>query len=170
MYFHQGTPYRYSAWRPVTINGTAPFAKPLYYGNLFAATAFAGEEKKVVSLINETSLAAYAIYGRCSASANHEEQGTLESVAIVNLNMHKVSQSAESREAIAFLLPDEAEVWSNARVSKLTAPGVGSKGNVTFAGQYVDADGRIVGEKVMEVVKNGTVIVGDGEAVLISLP
>ncbi|KAF2118086.1 glycoside hydrolase superfamily [Lophiotrema nucula] len=159
MYFHMGTPYRYSAWQPIIINGTAPFAKPLYYGNLFTAKALAGGNKQVVGLVNTTSLTAYGIYSTSK----------LESVAVVNLEEFNATMSVSRRNRTVFRLPSSAGDWSKATVRRLTAPGVDTKENITFAGQHVDASGRIVGTEKTEGVLEDKVSVTAGEAVLISL-
>lgn len=165
MYFHNGTPYRYSAWQPVAVNGTAPYAKPLYYGNLFTSTAFAGGAKQIVTLANETTFTAYAIYDAANGSA----AARLESVAVVNLEMFNATQDAGSRPYVAVQLPLDGEVVAGAQVRRLTAPGVDVKDGITFAGQYVDSNGQIVGTLETESLSNDTVLVGAGEAVLVSL-
>jgi hypothetical protein len=92
IYYHMGTPYRYSAWQPVQSNGTAAHVKPLYYGNWFTAAALAGGNKQVSVLVNETSLAAYAIYDADSRSSRTST--SLKSVAIVNLDVWNSTQLA----------------------------------------------------------------------------
>ena len=151
--------YRYSAWQPITVNGTAPFAKPLYYGNLFTSTAFAGGNKKVVTLLNTTSLTAYGVYA----------SSKLESVAIINLQEFNATMPASSRNTTAFKLPLSAGYWSAAKVRRLTAPGVDSKEDITFAGQRVGSDGRLVGTERFESVPGGELMVSSGEAVLVTL-
>ena len=168
MYFHNGTPYRYSAWQPTPVNGTAPYAKPLYYGNLFTFTALAGGNKQVVNLLNETSTTAYAIYNAGNSSAGADP--ALNGLAIVNLASWNETQPQTERPYIAFNLPTtEIEDWSAATLRRLTAPGVDSQNNITFAGQSVDGKGRIIGELNVEKVVNGTILVAAGEAVLVSL-
>ena len=58
--------------------------------------------------------------------------------------------------------------WGGAEVRRLTAPGADSKGNITFAGRVVNADGTITGEKVEGLGRDGSVLVGASEAVLVS--
>lgn len=159
VFFHMGSQYRYSAWQPITINGTAPYVKPLYYGNLFAAKALAAGDKKVVNLLNTTSLEAYGIY----------EGDELASVAVVNLQEFNASMPVGERVYTAFTLPEVDGGWDDAEVRRLTAPGVDSKTNITFAGQSVDSDGKIVGSLALEAVSEGAVLVGAGEAVLVTL-
>ena len=165
MYFHNGTPYRYSAWQPITVNGTAPYAKPLYYGNLFTSTVFAGGDKQVVNLVNETALTAYAVYNASQGEAG----AALDSVVVVNLEMFNVSQSAEERTSVEVQLPLAMGEGDGAMVRRLTARGVDAKEGITFAGQSVDEEGKIVGALEVEGPVNGTVTVRAGEAVMISI-
>lgn len=162
-----GTPYRYAPWQPITVNGTAPFAKPMYYGNLFVATALANGLKRVVSLVNETTFTAYGIYG--GADGPQE----LESVAVVNMQMWNSTQGAagEQRPYATVELPGlgDSGTWEGAEVRRLTAPGAEVKNGVTFAGRTVGGDGTLVGQEQVEAVVDGiSVEVGAGEAVLVT--
>ncbi|KAF4626665.1 hypothetical protein G7Y89_g11487 [Cudoniella acicularis] len=159
IYYHMGTPYRYSAWQPVAHNGTEKHVKPLYYGNIFTASAFAGGNKKVSVLVNETDFSAYGIYD------SRKAENGLESVVMVNLEMWNSTQAVEKRPYTKVKLP---ELLANGMARRLTSPGVEIVRNISFAGQYVDGDGRIVGRQVVEVVESGEVLVGAGEAVLVS--
>lgn len=187
LYFHMGTAYRYSPWQPIVVNGTAPFAKPLYYGNLLTATAFSGGNKQVQVLLNETSLTAYAVFDAASnGSAAVAGQGTLAarqpklaSLVLLNLNIYNsTSTTPRPYTSFDFTLPagagNSSGGSSDIQVHRLTAPGVEIASNVTFAGQHVDnKSGEIVGEKVVEEIEDlgdgkGRVRVGDGEAVLVT--
>ncbi|PQE20862.1 beta-glucuronidase protein [Rutstroemia sp. NJR-2017a BBW] len=162
LYFHQGTNYRYSAWQPISTPTADAGVRPLYYGNLFIATAFAGGEKQVAVLINETAFTGYGIY--------EAGDGRLSGLAVVNLRMWNSTQKAEERPytAVQVKVPDEK--LGNATVRRLTAPGVEIAGNVTWAGRSVDAEGFLTGTEVVEKIGHGnTVLVGAGEAVLITL-
>jgi hypothetical protein len=79
--------------------------------------------------------------------------------------MWNSTMDAANRPYTALSLP---RTWNEARVSRLTNPGVDTADNITFAGQHVDGEGRIVGKKSFDEVMDGTVYVGAGEAVLIS--
>ncbi|KAJ0416567.1 hypothetical protein BJY00DRAFT_326196 [Aspergillus carlsbadensis] len=162
IYYHMGTPYRYSAWQPVQSDETAAHVKPLYYGNLFAAAALSGGNKQVSVLVNETSLAAYGIYDTKSGSKT-----SLKSVAIVNLDVWNSTQPAAERPYTAFKLPNHT--FSGASVKRLTSPGVEIAGDITFAGQSVDDNGSMVGKQKVETLSHGEVLVGAGEAVLVTL-
>lgn len=172
LYFHMGTAYRYSPWQPITVNGTAHFAKPLYYGNLLTASALSGGNKQVQPLLNETSLTAYAIF-------DAGKQPTLTSLVALNLNVYNSTfTTPRPYTNFDFTLPTSTGKNSNAsshiQVHRLTAPGVEIARNVTFAGQHVDNNsGEIAGQKVVEEVEDLgdgkiRVRVGDGEAVLVT--
>lgn len=181
-----GTAYRYSPWQPITVNGTAHFAKPLYYGNLLTASALSGGNKQVQVLLNETSLTAYAVFDAGSdGSADVSAEGTaarqpkLTSLVALNLNIYNSTfTTSRPYTNFDFTLPTSAgnnsNGSSNIQVHRLTAPGVEIARNVTFAGQHVNnSSGEITGEKVVEEVEDLgdgkiRVSVGDGEAVLIT--
>lgn len=156
VHFHMGTRYRYSAWQPIEYNGTAAHVKPLYYGNLFNAAVFAGGNKQTEVAVNETNFGAYAVYN----------SGSLESFVAVNLNVWNSTFDPTTRPYTALTLP---KGWDGAKVSRLTSPGIDIAENITIAGQWIDDDGKVVGEKTYGKVVAGKVLVGAGEAVLIQL-
>ena len=154
VHFHMGTRYRYSPWQPIFYNETEAHVKPLYYGNLFNAAVFAGGNKQTEVLVNGTNFGAYAVYS----------SGFLESIVAVNLNMWNSTFDPVQRPYTALKLP---RGWEDAKVSRLTSPGVDIADNITIAGQSVDANAIIVGKKQYGKVVAGEVLVGAGEAVLI---
>ncbi|PMD16271.1 glycoside hydrolase family 79 protein [Hyaloscypha hepaticicola] len=156
VHFHMGTRYRYSPWQPIYYNETEAHVKPIYYGNLFNAAVFAGGNKQTEVLVNETNFGAYAVYS----------SGVLESITAISLNMWNSTFDPVKRSYTALMLPKQ---WENATVSRLTSPGVNSADNITFSGQNVDSNAKIVGKKTLENVVAGKVLVGAGEAVLIKL-
>ncbi|KAL9090002.1 MAG: hypothetical protein Q9165_005531 [Trypethelium subeluteriae] len=167
MHFHQGTPYRYSAWQPIKINDTHASPKALYYGNLFTSTALAGGNKQVDILVNETSFTAYAIYDAANATGGSTGAASqLNSIVLVNLNMFNSTQPASERPYTTVTLPNIA---SDAEVRRLTAPGVEVKNGISWAGRNVTQDGHIVGQEIVESLDNGQVSIGAGEALLISV-
>ncbi|KJK63417.1 hypothetical protein P875_00033690 [Aspergillus parasiticus SU-1] len=154
VHFHMGTRYRYSPWQPIFYNDSAAHAKPIYYGNLFNAAVFAGGNKQTEVLVNETNFSAYAVY----------TSGRLDAIVAVNLNMWNSTFHPISRPYTALALP---EGWNDAKVSRLTSPGVDIAGNITFAGQYIDDQAQVAGQKTYDKVTDGKVLVGAGEAVLV---
>jgi hypothetical protein len=156
VHFLMGTRYRYSPWQPIFYNDTDAHVKPLYYGNLFNAAVFAGGNKQTEVLVNETNFGAYAVY----------KSGALESIVAVNLNMWNSTFDLDQRPYAAITLP---KGWAHAKISRLTNPGIDIANNITFAGQYVNQYGRIVGDKTYDKVFDGAGLVGAGEAVLVQL-
>lgn len=156
VHFHMGTRYRYSPWQPIYYNETEAHVKPIYYGNLFNAAVFAGGNKQTEVLVNETNFGAYAVYS----------SDVLESITAISLNMWNSTFDPVKRPYTALMLPKQ---WENATVSRLTSPGVNSADNITFSGQNVDSNAKIVGKKTLENVVAGKVLVGASEAVLIKL-
>ena len=154
VHFHVGTRYRYSPWQPILYNDSAPHVNPMYYGNLFNAAVFAGGNKQTEVLVNETNFGAYAVY----------KAGSLDAIVAVNLNIWNSTSDPVARPYTELALTDE---WEDAKVSRLTSPGVDIADNITFAGQYVDENARIVGPKTYDTVTDGKVLVGAGEAILV---
>ncbi|OJZ84289.1 glycoside hydrolase family 79 protein [Aspergillus luchuensis CBS 106.47] len=154
VHFHMGTRYRYSPWQPILYNDSAPHVNPMYYGNLFNAAVFAGGNKQTEVLVNETNFGAYAVY----------QAGSLDAIVAVNLNIWNSTSDPVTRPYTALALTAD---WENAKVSRLTSPGVDIAGNITFAGQHVDENARIVGPKTYDTVADGKVLVGAGEAILV---
>lgn len=113
-------------------------------------------------LVNETAFTAYGIYGSGSG---------LSGIAIVNLEMWNSTQVAEERPYTAVQLPiGELGRSGSATVRRLTSPGVEIAGNITWASRSVDAAGFLTGTETLEKIRDdNTVLVGAGEAVLITL-
>ncbi|CAG8957767.1 hypothetical protein HYFRA_00000105 [Hymenoscyphus fraxineus] len=161
IYFHNGTPYRYSAWQPIATSTAPAQAKPLFYGSWFIASALSGGNKQVALLVNETRFTAYAIYEASPAK--------LSAIAVINLEIFNTTMKQEDRPITDFVLPSDVDV-SNARVRRLTAPGVEKADNITWAAQHISSGGTIAGTRKTEKLVGGgrTVEVGAGEAVLVS--
>lgn len=155
MYFHQGTPYRYSAWQPIPYLGLPATPRPLYYGNLFMAQLLQGGHKQVGLLTNTTFFTSYGIY----------TFGKLTDVAIINFNIYN-STSTGPREYMRVDLPQAS---SKSVVRRLTAPGAEVKDGITFAGITVSAEGELSGGKLEKVEGNKQILVGASEAVLVTL-
>lgn len=148
IYYHQGPGFPYAAIWPTEINGTLPCVRSSYYGyvmgSLAAGSTAAGTSgKRVVSVINETSVSAYALYssaagprwanpewygGRSGSGASSTTTGncgtdaawTLTDLAFLNLREFNQTSPQSCRGSITFALgPD----WEGARVTRLTAAG-----------------------------------------------
>jgi hypothetical protein len=164
MYWHMGTGYRYAAWQATQNGTTTPGPRPLYYGNWFVAAALGQGEKKVVPVVNTTSLAGYAVYATKRTSA------ALRSIVLVNQEVFNSSSSgAGERSSVTFCLPEELCGDKKVSVQRLTAAGAEVREGVTFGGQTVALDGKLTGKLNKERVENGVVRVKASEAVLISL-
>lgn len=158
VFFHGGSNFYYSAWQPIEYNGTDAHVKTLYYGNLVVAKALSGGDKQVAVVANETLFSAYGIYDAHTTN--------LESVVVTNLAMWNSTETGDRPYTSVKL----GNAFARADVRRLTSPGVEIAENITFAGQYVDADGHIQGKETVEAVtSDGTVLVAAGEAVLVSL-
>ena len=191
MYFHMGTPYRYSLWAPYEgATNHSALVRPSYYGAWVLATAIGNNEasaqdparpapapgtyspyysgdgapKKVVHpLIAEETLTAYALYRTAPSHA-------IDSVVILNLEPYS-STANYTRPHVNVTLP--ARIQTPGVVRRLTASGSDVKDfeqtDITFAGRGVSKDGLVVGEEVTETwVPGESVLVGDAEAVLIT--
>jgi len=125
------------------------------------AKALGEGDEKVVSILNTTSLAGYAVYA---------EGEKLRSVVLVNQEIFNSSTSAAGeRKSVAFQLPKEL-CGGNAKASvqRLSGAGAEVREGIEFAGQTVALDGKIEGSEAKEVVQDGVVEIKATEAVLIS--
>ncbi|KAK0638331.1 Beta-glucuronidase [Lasiodiplodia hormozganensis] len=161
LHFHMGTPYRYSAWQPVDLNDTVARAKPVYYGNLFAATALAGSGKSVVGLVSQEFFSAYGIFGGDGGG-----EAELENVVVVNLRMYNATEMTP-RGSVEVVLPSQM-VGRRMGVRRLKGRGADVADGITWAGKTVDAQGKLVGDGVVEEVIGGRFPVEDSEAVIIA--
>ncbi|KAL6707248.1 hypothetical protein ACN47E_004236 [Coniothyrium glycines] len=166
IYWHMGTGYRYAAWQAVQNGTTTPGPRPLYYGNLFIASALGGANKQVVSISNTSSVAGYAIY----SASKPKRPAVLESIVVVNMDVYNSTATpTQSRPSVNFALPSNClRSGSKTTVRRLTAAGAEVRDGITFAGRTVRLDGKISGRETSEEVKNGAVNVKASEAVLIS--
>lgn len=74
------TVFRYSAWQPTDVNSTSrKHVESLYYSYLVGAEAFAGGGKQIRMVVNETSVSAYAIYGRDGRRRRRDWRASLRS-------------------------------------------------------------------------------------------
>lgn len=163
LYWHMGTGYRYAAWQ-ATKNGTTEAGpRPLYYGNWMVAQALGEGDVQVISIVNTSSLAGYAVY------AAGRKREVLRSVVLVNQEIFNSTASTGEKGSVEFKLPEElCGGKGRARVQRLTATGAEVRDGITFGGRTVALDGKIQGEIVKEEVQDGIVHVRASEAVLIT--
>ncbi|EKG09941.1 Glycoside hydrolase superfamily [Macrophomina phaseolina MS6] len=180
LHFHNGTPYRYSVWQPVTATGatnatnatTPAHARPLYYGNMFVANALGNPRGhmpqngsastwKVAFLVEEARFTAYAVFSVAQGAQ------TLRHIALVNMDGRWSADPAKVGKEKTVKLPEDSR--GAAEVRRLTGAAVDLAQGVTWAGRTVDPDGNLVGMEVVERVQSGgEVTVQPGEAVLLS--
>ncbi|KAJ4348112.1 uncharacterized protein N0V89_009484 [Didymosphaeria variabile] len=165
VYWHMGTGYRYAAWQATQNGTTTPGPRPLYYGNLFVATALGEGNTQVVPIVNSTSLAGYAVY------SNTPRDSSLRSIVLVNMNVfNSTSTPAASRPSAGFALPSHLRnKHSKVSVQRLTASGAEVREGISFAGQTVALDGNITGNRKKEMLIGNTVKVHASEAVLLQI-
>lgn len=194
MYFHMGTPYRYSLWAPYEgATNHSALVRPSYYGAWVLATAIGNGE--VTSGHNETeteitpATGAYSPYYSGDGAPKRvvhpliaEETLTAYALyrtapshaidSVVILNMEPYNSTANyTRPSINVTLPER--IQTPGIVRRLTASGSDVKDfeqtDITFAGRSVSKEGLVLGEEVTETWAPGeSVLVGDAEAVLIT--
>ncbi|KAI3399377.1 hypothetical protein diail_7104 [Diaporthe ilicicola] len=191
MYFHMGTPYRYSLWAPHEgATNHSALVRPSYYGAWVLATAIGnGQEepgqtgsstsappghggggggvpsKVVHGLLADETFTAYALYLTGPSHA-------LDSLVILNLEPYN-STANYARPYANVTLP--ARIQTPGTIRRLTAPGSDVKDfeqtAITFAGRSVTEQGRVddrVDEVTEDWVPGQSILVGDAEAVLVT--
>ena len=147
VYYHNGPGFPYAGIWPTEINGTEPCVRSEYYGyvmnSLAAGSTREGTSgKRVVNLINETSVTGYALYWSPSwtpspsewyngdvtdwSQHDHQDQKAtsddwlVSDLAILNLRPFNQTQPKSARGQLTFSIGQE---WKGARITRLTAPG-----------------------------------------------
>ncbi|KAH8650916.1 hypothetical protein BGZ60DRAFT_508900 [Tricladium varicosporioides] len=169
LYFHAGTPYRYSAWQPIAIGDSPAHVKALYYSNLFTATAFAAGNKQVSVLVNETFFTAYAVYDAGVGREEEKRKGggdkRLTGLVLVNLQLWNSTMDANKRPYTSVKLPKGCE---GGKVRRLTSPGAETGDGMTFAGRSVALNGEYVGKEAVESIGGSEIKIAASEAILVS--
>ncbi|KAL1623631.1 hypothetical protein SLS56_008214 [Neofusicoccum ribis] len=165
MYFHQGTPYRYSLWAPFEgATNHSALVRPSYYGALLLVRAIGGNgnAKQVRSIVEAETFVAYALYG----------DTRLDSLIVVNMEPFNATTSGP-RPYVTVQVPSAPGkgVGSGIRkVWRLTALGSDVKDGVTLAGQSVMKDGSLSGDEMVEIIQPGEQIkLQNSEAILIKI-
>lgn len=158
LYFHHGTPYRYSLWAPFegAANHSA-LVRPSYYGALMLATAIGdnGGKKQVRAVVQQETFVAYALYAHTG----------LDSVVVVNMEPFNATMPGP-RPHVDVTLSEAAH--KPGKIMRLTADGSDVKDGVTWAGQTVSEHGEVEGREVSERYSPGSVVkVQNSEAILI---
>ncbi|KAH8812634.1 hypothetical protein F5884DRAFT_878457 [Xylogone sp. PMI_703] len=154
--FHNGVGYPYSAWEPTTINGTAPYAKGIYYGFLFFADLVSDIRAPRISHIHSLDLSDSAHYALFSSSRQ------VQKLVILNLDY------CNSTTPRTYKTSDVSSVLGRKlKVTRLTASSSIATCGLTWAGQTVNQSGKLSGKKIIEIVKDGIVSIGSSEGVII---
>jgi hypothetical protein len=117
-----------------------PGPRPLYYGNLFIASALGGANKQVVAITNTSLVAGYAIY----SAGRPRKRAQLESVVLVNMQVYdSTTEPATKRSSVDFSLPIDL-IGKSRKMSarRLTAAGAEVKEGISFAGRLTALDLR----------------------------
>ncbi|KAF2004215.1 glycoside hydrolase family 79 protein, partial [Amniculicola lignicola CBS 123094] len=159
MYFHMGTPYRYSLWSPFASesNNHSAIIRPSYYGAVALAEAIGGNggQKQVHAVLQEETMVAYSLYAA----------EKLDGLFIINMEPWNSTETGD-RPFTQFKLP--ARINKTAVVKRLTSPGSDVKTGGTWAGKVVTEEGLLEGQEVLEKWAPGEWInVGYAEAVLL---
>lgn len=197
MYFHMGTPYRYSLWAPFegAANNSA-LVRPAYYGAWVLAAAIGNGVNTAAALEQQQQhqlkggQVFYSPYYSGDGAPKkvihalvQEETFTAYALyrtapdhgldAVVILNLEPFNSTANYTRPYARVeLPER--IRTPGTIRRLTAPGSDVKDfeqtAITFAGQSIDKSGLIQGGKeVVEAWMPGErVLVGDAEGVLIT--
>lgn len=203
LYYHNGPGFPYAGIWPTEINGTEPCVRSEYYGYVMNSLAAGSTKdgtsgKRVVNLINETSVTGYALYWSPSWTPSPPEwyggsdrnqwrpsnanDWQVSDLALLNMQPFNQTEPQESRGQLTFDIGPE---WNGARITRLTAPGSDTlpitKGNAPYLESKKQEGPMSIGcvsyesgrpTRVSgcpdEVVFDGMVTVKDSEAVLIS--
>jgi hypothetical protein len=136
VHMHQIAGSPLSAWQPVKARDKQREVLPTYYAHL-ATAAMVGkstDQVRIVNLqppsyMNTDEEVAYAAY-------EHDQL-----VRFMLINMKEHNSSTAERNSSRYWLKVEPECDKRATISRLLAPGMDSKNNVSFAGQsYSDSN------------------------------
>lgn len=198
MYFHMGTPYRYSLWAPFEgATNHSALVRPSYYGAWVLATAIGNGEVSTGHNESESSARDQTTPAAGTYSPYYSGDGALKKVvhpliaeetltayalyktapshaidSVIILNLEPYNSTANyTRPYVNVTLPER--IRTRGVVRRLTASGSDVKDfeqtDITFAGRSVSKEGLVVGEEVTEAWAPGeSVLVGDAEAVLIT--
>lgn len=161
---------QYDLWYPIPTDryGSAR-ASPSFVAYLLVTEAVGSSQQSRLALLpspsNLPNLAAYAIWDP-AVRALHDGPARL---ALLNLHVRNVSSSQDTG-AISVDLNAWTRKGTNAKVKRMSAPGLDSKDSdtATWAGQAF-TNGTASGKEVVEQLQGGKVVVKGSEAVLVFL-
>lgn len=152
--FHMTSGSYTSAWQPITLNGVAPYPRPLYYGHAAFNQIIGPTCTAQVSQYSLSSLPtdydgyvrAYSIY----------QSGTLSSFAVINAKMANVSESDKANLTVSMSLPTSM-AGKTVYLSYLTSDGLDAKYNTTWNGISFEQSGDGTPTQVSNAVNTATV-------------
>lgn len=136
--FHMTTLSFTAAWQPVTVDGVAPYPRPLYYGHAAFNQIIGPTCTAQVATLPLASLptgydgyvSAYSIY----------QAGTLSSIAILNAKEANSTSTSFANLTISLTLPTSM-AGKTVHLAYLTAAGIDSKYNTTWNGLSFEQSG-----------------------------
>ncbi|PVH84753.1 glycoside hydrolase family 79 protein [Cadophora sp. DSE1049] len=158
LFFHNGKgDFFYSMWEPVALNESYPaHINPQYYSMLFAADVISNIKNPSIHRVAELDtydLAHYAIYSGSK----------LQKMVILNTHFH--NGTTETRPAKYVNL--SPVLGRNIQVKRLTSANTIAKNGTTWGGQYVDGEGKLIGQETWEENQGGVVRMYASEAVIV---
>ncbi|KAJ4410601.1 hypothetical protein N0V82_009192 [Gnomoniopsis sp. IMI 355080] len=153
-----------SAWQPVTLNGVAPYPRPLYYGHaafnqIIGPTCTAQVSQYTLSSLPtgyEDYVTAYSVF----------QAGTLTSVAIINGKQANSTQTDIANLTVSLTLPTSM-AGKTVHLAYLTNDGLDSKYNTTWNGISYEQSGDGTPTTVSDT--DNTVTVGDDGSLTVSV-
>lgn len=127
-----------SAWQPITLNGVAPYPRPLYYGHaafnqIIGPTCTAQVSKYTLSSLPsgyDGYVQAYSVF----------QAGTLSSVAVINGKMANSTETNQANLTVSLTLP-KTMAGKTVHLAYLTNDGIDSRYNTTWNGISYEQSG-----------------------------
>lgn len=161
IHFHNGSPFWYSMWQPVEVNGTAPRVWPTYYSMIYVAGVLSGSTNPILyelSALESDTLALYALY----------EGDSLYKILAINLAFYSAANATAGVERPEMQIDVSAVLGTQVRAFRLTGPTSDETdaAKVTTIGQNY-ANGTGAGTPGIEYPSNGVVGIKASEALII---
>ena len=161
IHFHNGSPFWYSMWQPVEVNGTAPRVWPTYSAMIFVAGVLSGTTNPILyelSALESDDLALYALY----------EGDSLYKILAINLAFYSAANVTARVERPQMQIDVSAVLGTQVRAFRLTGPTSDETdaAKVTTIGQNY-ANGTAVGTPGIEYPLAGIVGIRASEALII---
>lgn len=136
--FHMTAGSYTAAWQPITLDGVAPYPRPLYYGHaafnqIIGPTCTAQVSRYSLSSVPtgyDSYLRAYSIY----------QAGSLATIAVINAKMANVSESDKANLTVTISLPTSL-AGKTVHLAYLTNDGVDAQYNSTWNGISYEESG-----------------------------